>query len=234
MRGNNAASLRYKTLKTKSVKVYVQEEQSKDKEVNSPDETVGYLTLWSNEKDAKTTTRGFISTEMLVGNMQVQQDWSAMQTVKRFPLSQPTMYIKTMYWQGNCVSKLNRFQSSIYSKKTLTKGYCERMVNNLDQVSNSKFCAKGATKNVGYYYRIVFPNVYGGAEWCFRTRGNFGNGGVTMLNGKTVSVTKDGKKQMDFCQKLKKGNHVLEVFGASSGKDTKVYKWTFSVDKSTW
>ena len=72
MRGKNTASLRYRDLKTKSVKVYVQEEQSRDKEVNSPDETVGYLTLWSNEQDSKTTTRGFISTEMLVENMQVQ------------------------------------------------------------------------------------------------------------------------------------------------------------------
>jgi hypothetical protein len=55
-----------------------------------------------------------------------------------------------------------------------------------------------------------------------------------MLNGKVVSMTKDGKKSMDFCQNLKKGNHVLEVFGATRGLDTKVTKWTFRVDKSEW
>jgi hypothetical protein len=99
------------------------------------------------------------------------------------------------------------------------------MINDMTKVSNTKNCKNGATKNVGYYYRVVFPNVYGGAEWCFRPEGRYLDGGVMIIDGKTVISTKDNKIPMSYCQILKKGNHVLEVFGAYNGVDNRDYKW---------
>ena len=53
----------------------------------------------------------------------------------------------------------------------------------MTRVSNNFFCDGGAITNIGYYYRIVFPNVYDESVWCFRTPADFGSGGVTLLDG---------------------------------------------------
>jgi hypothetical protein len=44
--GMNTAGIRYKTLSTKNVNLFVEEEKSKDKEVDHTTEVVGYLALW--------------------------------------------------------------------------------------------------------------------------------------------------------------------------------------------
>jgi len=66
------------------------------------------------------------------------------------------------------------------------------------KAGNRDLCKGGSGKNVGYYYRTVFPNVYGGSQWCFRVPGGFLNGAVVMFDGKIVSqletMSYDAKK----------------------------------------
>lgn len=50
------------------------------------------------------------------------------------------------------------------------------------EVSNQKLCG-GYTENVGFYYRVTFPVGTGGLIYSFRNPVDFGNGGVSMLDG---------------------------------------------------
>jgi hypothetical protein len=60
-----------------------------------------------------------------------------------------------------------------------------------------------------------------------------------MFDGKIVSqldtMSYDAKKpneQLDFCMNLTKGNHVIEIFGAS--RVDYMTSWYFQVDSSVW
>jgi hypothetical protein len=160
------------------------------------------------------------------------EDWTDKHVVKALPLRDTSIYVKTIRWKGTCMKEFTKFQTKIYTVKC-GQGYCETSPNSMAEVSNSKFCSKGAsTKNVGYYYRTVFPNVYGGSKWCFKTPGGFLNGAVVMMDGKIVAQVDADKwsaekqsESLDFCMTLTKGNHVLEVFGASKTDYTS--SWTF-------
>lgn len=89
-------------------------------------------------------------------------DWSDKHQVKPLPLRNANIYVKTIKWSTSCVKKFDKFQTAIYTKKC-GRGYCETTPNSMAQVSNRRFCKGGANKDVGYYYRTVFPNVYGGS-----------------------------------------------------------------------
>jgi hypothetical protein len=166
------------------------------------------------------------------------EDWSDRHKVKPLPLRNANIYVKTMPWKTSCVKKFSKFQQAL-SKDTTVKGYCEVTPNSMAKVSNAQLCKGGSRKNIGYYYRTVFPNVYGGSEWCFRIPSGFVQGAVVMFDGKIVSQTDtmsyDAKKpneQLNFCMNLTKGNHVIEIFGAS--KVDYETAWYFQVDSSTW
>jgi hypothetical protein len=51
--GMNTAGIRYKSLNTKQVNLFVEEEKSKDKEVDHTTEVVGYLALWGGAYKTK-------------------------------------------------------------------------------------------------------------------------------------------------------------------------------------
>jgi hypothetical protein len=67
--------------------------------------------------------------------------------------------------------------------------------------------------------------------WCFKFKQQFSKGGLVLLDGKkvkSVEGTNKGKAgSLDFCQKLTKGNHLIEIFGAANIDVTT--KWTFAV-----
>jgi hypothetical protein len=51
--GMDTAALRFKDLKTNSVNIRVEEEQSKDKETSHTTEVVGYLAIWGKQVERK-------------------------------------------------------------------------------------------------------------------------------------------------------------------------------------
>jgi hypothetical protein len=51
--GGDTAALRYKDLKTNSVHIRVEEDQSKDKETAHTTEVVGYLAIWDKTIEKK-------------------------------------------------------------------------------------------------------------------------------------------------------------------------------------
>lgn len=99
-------------------------------------------------------------------------------------------------------------------------GYCEKIVRDFNNLSNKKLCEKASTKNVGYYYRASFPNVQDNVMWCFKFNSQFSNGGLVMVDGKVMKKVQGKNKgktgSLDFCAKMTKGNHLVEVFGASN------------------
>jgi hypothetical protein len=119
-------------------------------------------------------------------------------------------------------------------EKKSGKGYCEKAVNNMLQVSNRKLCGGKQSKNVGFYYRTVFPVGQANMTYMFKTPSDFGFGGVSILDGKIMKQeTKDiwagGKStQLDFTTTLSQGNHVLEIYGAEGCCDGTT-KWQFAV-----
>jgi hypothetical protein len=92
---------------------------------------------------------------------------------------------------------------------------------------------EGVTENVGYYYRVTFPNVLDDSTWSFKTPTDFSNGGLIMLDGvieqKMTSDTWDEATPstgLDFTTTLSKGNHVLELYGGQSCCDGQT-SWSF-------
>lgn len=80
-------------------------------------------------------------------------------------------------------------------------------------------CDNGVKKNIGYYFRISFPNIYDNSQWCFKSSEDFTNGGISMLDGTRITENKEriaDKISLHFCTYLTKANHLLEIFGSSS------------------
>jgi hypothetical protein len=71
-----------------------------------------------------------------------------------------------------------------------TKGYCEKKVDSMSAVSNSKLCG-GVNKNVAYRYVALFPTCKN-ATYEFDLPTDFGHGGAVYLDNEfMVGSTKD-------------------------------------------
>jgi hypothetical protein len=155
--------------------------------------------------------------------------------IKAMPLQRASILIKTVSYTEK-KTQINVLKKKLNVKSG--KGYCEKLVNSMTQVSNQKLC-KGVNKNVGYYYRITFPVGTDGLVYSFKTPVDFGLGGVVYLDGKMIKkdlsdIWQGGKStKLDFSAKLSKGNHVLELFGSEKCCDGTT-RWTFKVSNSQW
>jgi hypothetical protein len=91
--GMNTAGMRYKSLTGQQAQVFVEEERSKDKEVDHTTEVVGYIALWGDS----------ITYSDLGDGKLVKTDFTQKHRVERLPLKESTMYVKTMKWTINTV-----------------------------------------------------------------------------------------------------------------------------------
>jgi hypothetical protein len=155
--------------------------------------------------------------------------------IKPLPLQSAAIFVKTVAYTEK------RTDINILKKKLNVpsgKGYCEKLVNSMTQVSNQRLC-KGVNKNVGFYYRVTFPVGTEGLTYSFKTPVDFGLGGMVYLDGKKIKqdlsdIWQGGKStKLDFTAKLTKGNHVLELFGSEKCCDGTT-RWTFKVNSGKW
>jgi hypothetical protein len=139
--GGDTATLRNINLKGDRVTVMTQEEKSKDKEVDHTTEVIGYMVIWNSK------------------NNRVQRNQTAdseppkmkykLHTIRRFPLMDTQIYIKTTKFNGKPVEKFGELLTAL-SKKS-PKGYCQKKVNSLKFVGNRKLCGRRASKkNIGF------------------------------------------------------------------------------------
>lgn len=125
--------------------------------------------------------------------------------------------VKTVKFNKNAIKYLGDLKEAIEKKPT--KGYCEKIVPSMAQVSNQKLCG-GVNRNVGYYYKVSFPVGENGTQYNFRMPTDFGLGGVSILDGKIMKqeskdIWQSGRAtQLNFAVNLTAGQHVLEVYGA--------------------
>jgi hypothetical protein len=99
---------------------------------------------------------------------------------------------------------------------------------------------EGVSQNVGYYYRVTFPNVLDDSSWSFQTPTDFSNGGINMLDGTIINkYTEDTwtegtpSTKLDFTVTLSKGNHVIEYYGSQACCDGTT-AWKFQVNGGEW
>ena len=106
-------------------------------------------------------------------------------------------------------------------------GFCEKVVNDMKEVSNEAFCEGGVKENVGYYFRTTFAVENSGTRYEFRTPVDFSLGGVVVFDTEVMEL---GSGSFDVV--LDEGNHVLELYGASATDTTT--SWQFAVNNSDW
>jgi hypothetical protein len=125
--------------------------------------------------------------------------------------------VKTVKFNKNAIKYLGDLKSAMQKKST--RGYCEKIVPFMAQVSNQKLCG-GVNRNVGYYYKVSFPVGENGTQYNFRMPTDFGLGGVSILDGKIMKqeskdIWQSGRAtQLNFAANLTAGQHVLEIYGA--------------------
>jgi hypothetical protein len=145
--------------------------------------------------------------------------------VPQFPLAETTMFWKSVKFTQHAVTNFDELKSAMADRST--DGYCEKLVENMVGVSNQAVCS-GSRKDIGFYYRTVFPVSTDETTYYFKLPSDFGRGGVVILNGIVIKqVSKDiwdgGKStKLDFNATLESGNHVLEVYGSENCCDGKV------------
>jgi hypothetical protein len=86
-------------------------------------------------------------------------------TEKRYPLTESNIYVKTVNFKKNAITNLGDLKQAMTKKPT--KGYCEKNVQRMTQVSNRKLCRTQQNKNVGFYYRVTFPVYENGTTYEF-------------------------------------------------------------------
>jgi hypothetical protein len=123
--------------------------------------------------------------------------------------------------------------------KPSPKGYCEKQVTYMMYVSNRRLCGGKINRNIGFYYKVTFTVGQDGDNYNFKIPNDFGLGGVSMLDGKTMKVYKKdmwagGKAtQLNFAATLNAGLHTLEVYGAEGCCDGTA-RWYFQVNGGKW
>jgi hypothetical protein len=140
------------------------------------------------------------------------------------------------------ISNVAAFNQAIKTVKS-SGGYCEnKKLTSMDKLSNRAICSiatrgKGSSKNIGFYYRIIFPVCTDNLTWKFRVPTDFGLGGMVLVDGKVVRQNKgdiwgNGKSTLlDFQVNLARGMHIIEVKGAESCCDGTT-KWSFEVNNN--
>lgn len=153
----------------------------------------------------------------------------------QFPLQSSMGFYKSVMFQtDNVVEHLAELKYAL--TKTPTPGYCEVLIDNMTAFANSVICKGGTDYNVGYYYSMVLPVYYEGAQYSFSSVSDFDFGAVVMIDGLTVHSSSEAtlpdmedKGALNYTVNLKEGNHLLQVFGAGN-TETNVTSWSFSVD----
>jgi len=122
------------------------------------------------------------------------------------------IFVKTFPFRKNVMENYNTFLQQVKVKSG--KGYCEKLVNSMTQVSNQKLCASKVSKNIGYFYVIVFYVKHNKLVYEFDLPTDFGNGGFAIMDEKMVrqfKATRPRDGGMDFKMELNKGKHTLII-----------------------
>jgi hypothetical protein len=178
--GMDTAALRYKDLKINSVHIRVEEEQSKDKESAHTTEVVGYLAIWD--------TRTVMRKDLQEDDSDVEQE----DYVRRFPLQDASIYVRTCSFNRNAIKYRNKLMSKLYDRKP-SKGYCKRVMKDMSEVSNKAICKKAYNRNIGFHTRVMVPSATKNT-FCFRLPVDFDNGAQALWDGKPMRSVRSAKK----------------------------------------
>lgn len=120
-------------------------------------------------------------------------------------MEESTILVKTLYWDRDPIEKFGELETAMFTDEPREgEGYCVNLVDDMTRVSNQVLCETDNQKDVGYYYRVHFPNVYDYSNWCFKLPTDFGKGGLVMLDGKIIKQMSRGMNgndstALDFC-----------------------------------
>jgi hypothetical protein len=103
--GGNTAGLRYKDLKTNSVHIRIEEEQSKDKETQHTTEVVGYLAIWDKRVEKK---------DLLEDDPDYKTERA--HYIQPFPLFDAVIYAKTVRFNKNAIKYENQLVQALNDK----------------------------------------------------------------------------------------------------------------------
>jgi len=143
--GMDTAALRFKDMKTNSVHIRIEEEQSKDKETAHTTEVVGYLAIWGKQVERKDLQEDDSDVE--------QEDY-----VRRYPLMDASIQVRTNYFKKNAIKYRTKLHSNLYDRSP-RKGYCTAFVKDMEEVSNKAICKGGLNKNIGFHARVMIPSA---------------------------------------------------------------------------
>jgi hypothetical protein len=103
-------------------------------------------------------------------------------TFTPFPLVSSQIYVHTMPFEKNAVENLDELKQIMM--KQPPAGYCEKVVESMKQVSNQALCGSKTRKNIGFYYKVIFPVAHDQSTYEFKIPNDFGHGGLVFLDGK--------------------------------------------------
>jgi hypothetical protein len=140
---------------------------------------------------------------------------------------------KTLHWTESPIDSFADIETAMFMRESEAP-FCEYGLNGIMDLSLSGVCGGTGITEVGYYVRTTFPNVYDGSLWCFHLPADFDLGGFVLLDGSYVigseaAIRSDGS-DLSFCTEIKKGMHLIEVYGASMKDSVAQPAWYFSVD----
>jgi hypothetical protein len=101
---------------------------------------------------------------------------------KSMPLVDGQIYVHTMPFEKNAIENLDELKQVMMRQPG--KGYCEKVVDNMNAVGNQALCGSVVKRNVGFYYKIIFPVGQDGQEYEFKIPNDFGHGGIVFVDGK--------------------------------------------------
>ncbi len=99
-----------------------------------------------------------------------------------FPLVSGQIYVHTMPFEKNAVENLDELKQVMMRQPPT--GYCEKVVDNMNTVSNQALCGSSQKNNIGFYYKIIFPVGMDKQNYEFKIPNDFGHGGIVFLDGK--------------------------------------------------
>ena len=151
-----------------------------------------------------------------------------MHVVQPFPIEAAYIYFKTLEWKENAIDSFEDLETAMFIRESEAP-FCEVVANGIEDLSLSGMCGGevNSTTNVAYYIRAVFPNVYDGAQWCFRLPARFSRGGFVLYDGQVVSGKDKNTEDLGFCLENTKGMHIMEVYGVSKYDDVMIGSWAF-------
>jgi hypothetical protein len=142
--------------------------------------------------------------------------------------------VKTFKFTKNPMENFNVFLQEI--KKKSSKGYCEKLVNSMTQVSNQKLCGSKVNRNIGFFYVVEFFVMHNKLVYEFNLPTDFGNGGFAIIDEKMVRQVKSTRPKdagLSFKVQLNKGKHTMILGGAEKCCDATT-AWKFRVNGADW